>query len=120
MPVLASISCELIQESCLASRYVDRGQEYRDPNLFARHLGQAVLERFSGIRLIGEIERREGEETFKALRDALRDALSRTSLGQVCQAGSPPWRAVLSLYFVWTGIFAFGEKAGHDLWPPVM
>ncbi|GEM_PF-3482833 len=120
MSVLASLSKEAITEAYHSSQCVDRGQEYLDPNLFAKNLGQVILEQFAGIRLIGEIERREGKETYDALSNSLRAARSGTSLWQICQNGSAAWRAILSLYFVWTGIFSYGEESGHDLWPPVM
>ena len=120
MAVLASLSKSVITEAFLSSQYVDRGQEHWDPDLFAKILGQVILEQFAGIRLIGEIERIEGKETYDALSSFLRIALSEASLWEICRNGSPGWRAILSLYFVWTGIFSYGDESGHDLWPPVM
>ena len=89
-------------------------------DLFAKILGQVILEQFAGIRLIGEIERIEGKETYDVLSSLLRIALSEASLWEICRNGSAGWRAIFSLYFVWTGIFSYGEESGHDLWPPVM
>lgn len=120
MSVLASLSKDVMTDAYLSSQYVDRGQTYWDPNLFAKNLGQVVRDQFAGIRLMGEIERREGKETYDALTSSLKKALAEASLWNICQNGSAGWRAVLSLYFVWTGIFSYGEESGHDLWPPVL
>ena len=120
MSVTASLSKEAIEQAFSSSQLVDRGQTCYDASLFARILGETVLEQFAGIRLIGEIERIEGKETYNVLSRCLRTALSEGSLREICQSGSPGWRAILSLYFVWAGIFSYGEESGHDLWPPVM
>jgi hypothetical protein len=120
MSVTASLSKEAITHAFSSSHYVDRGERHWDASLFAGNLGKVVLEQFRGIRLIGEIERIEGKETYDVLSRVLRTALSEASLGKICQGGSASWRAILSLYFVWTGIFSYGEESGHDLWPPVM
>lgn len=120
MSVLASLSKDVIMEASLSSRYIDRGQGAWDSDLFVKKLGQAVLEQFAGIRLIGEIERIEGKATYETLSTFLSTILSKTFLWQICQNGSVEWRAILSVYFVWTGIFFYGEESGHDLWPAVM
>ena len=84
--------------------------------------GEHVLEAFSGIRLIGEIERLEGRETYEELRDCLGQFVngSETALAEVLDNGNEQMRAAFGLYFVWTGIFAYGEESGHELWPPVL
>ncbi|MBW2030851.1 MAG: hypothetical protein JRJ31_17445 [Deltaproteobacteria bacterium] len=73
------------------------------------------------VKLIGEIERKEGKATYDALQDCLRSIFNRSnrfdlSLLQTKQGYS---RAVMSLYLVWTGIFFFGQEQGHEFWPHV-
>ena len=84
--------------------------------------GDHVLEAFSGIRLIGEIERPEGRETYEELKVSLGQFVngSEAALAEVLDYGNEQMRAVFGLYFVWTGIFAYGEESGHELWPPVL
>ena len=92
------------------------------PSKFFRELGKIILDEFSGIRIIGQIERPEGKATYDTLKqclqsiagyygyfDALLDAVLETE----------QFRSVLSLYFVWTGIFHYGEDEGNELWPHI-
>ena len=120
MSITASLGKEAIGQAFSSSQYADRGPTDWDLQLFERNLGKIVLEQFGGIRLIGEIERIEGKETYDVLTCFLRIALSKASLWNICSKGSAGWRAILSLYFVWTGIFCYGEESGHDLWPHIM
>ena len=84
--------------------------------------GDHVLEAFSGIRLIGEIERPEGRETYEELKVCFGQFVngSEAALADVLDYGNKQTRAACGLYFVWTGIFAYGEESGHELWPPVL
>ena len=90
--------------------------------VFLEDLGDRIVEAFSGIRLIGEIERPEGRETYEELKVCLGQFVngSGTALAEVLDYGNKQMRAVFGLYFVWTGIFAYGEESGHELWPPVL
>ena len=85
-------------------------------------LGEIVLDEFIGIKLIGEVERTEGKETYETLRDCLKSAFASSSdLEWVSVNKIIPnkFRAVMSLYFVWAGVFAYGEEQGHELWPHI-
>lgn len=93
-----------------------------DGRAFLEDLGAHVLEAFSGIRLIGEIERPEGRETYEELKGCVGQFVngSEAVLAEVLDYGNKQMRAVFGLYFVWTGIFAYGEESGHELWPQVL
>ena len=90
--------------------------------VFLEDLGDRILEAFSGIRLIGEIERSEGRETYEELKGCLGQFVngSEIVLAEFLDNGNKQIRGVFGLYFVWTGIFAYGEESGHELWPPVL
>ena len=119
MAVLAPLSKQDISNA-LASSYVGRpGFEKLDPTRFGEIFGRLVVRQYDGIRLVGEIEQKEGEETYKELQKCLKLVLSGSSLWSICRQGSKAWRAILSLYFVYTGIFLYGEDWGHDLWPHI-
>lgn len=120
MSFYASISKQIVNEACTASQYIYKGKKIIHGNIFVKNLGGVILEQFEGIRLIGEIELSEGQQTYHVLRNALRQALALTSLEEICNNSTIYWRAVLSLYFVWTGTFHYGEEVGHELWPSVM
>ena len=112
MQVEASISKETIQKVF---------QNTLDSTSFFDDLGDIVLEAFSGVRLIGEIECQEGKETYEELRACLNQVIGDTPRHLAIFAPSMrQFRAVFSLYFVWTGIFAYGEESGHELWPPIL
>lgn len=88
---------------------------------FFYELGGIVLDEFSYIRIIGQIERAEGPDTYKMLKACLQRVLR-----PYCHINSIPndasqkrLRAVLSLYFVWEGVFSYGQAAGHELWPHI-
>ena len=120
MSVQASLSKQDIQYAAyLASQQVDYKNLIWRENVFIQTLGDVIRDHFKSVRLIGEIERREGQETYDVLRLSLQDALYSTTLRQICQNGTASWRAAFSLYFVWTGIYCYGEESGHDLWPAV-
>jgi hypothetical protein len=90
-----------------------------DRDSFFKQLGGIVLEEFSGITLIGEIERPKGKETYEVLQVCLREWFRNKSDVYVILHGTKQWRAVLSLYFVWTGIFTYGIEQRHELWPHI-
>lgn len=119
MSVRAAIGKSLLSDAMSSSVYFDQGEKLCDVGLFVQHLGNAILEEYSGIRLIGEIERTEARDTYETLRGLLSAILDKPMLRAVLQEGTRQWRAILSLYFVWAGIFSYGEDSGHDLWPPV-
>lgn len=106
-----TISRKLIREVANADRWA-----------FLEDLGDRVLEAFSGIRLIGEIERPEGRDTYEELRSRLGQVVkgSETVLSEILEMDSKQMRATFGLYFVWTGIFSYGEESGHELWPQVL
>ena len=89
---------------------------------FVEDLGGHVLEAFSGVRLIGEIERPEGKGTYDELKRRLGQFVngSEDVLIEVLDYGNKEMTATFALYFVWTGIFAYGEDSGHELWPQVL
>lgn len=120
MPLSASLSERIINEAYAASQYTDKDRKIIDGSIFFKNLGQVILEQFEGIRLIGEIELKEGKQTYRVLRNSLRQTLALTSLNEICNNSTTYCRAVLSLYFVWTGTFHYGEEVGHELWPSVM
>ena len=113
MHTQAAISKELIR-GIFANAY--------DGWAFLDDLGDRILEAFSGIRLIGEIERPEGRETYEELKVCFGQFVngSETVLAEVLDYDNKQMRAAFGLYFVWTGIFAYGEESGHELWPPVL
>lgn len=91
------------------------------PLLFFEVLGRIILKEFQHIRLIGEIERPEGEETYHALRDSLCQYLKYCRIPRFSDdfVSTRNARAVISLYFVWTGIFEYGEEQGNEFWPHI-
>ena len=93
--------------------------EPESPSEFLHKLGEVIIEDFSDVRLIGELERPEGKGTYDALIDCLQKVLQgyKRFPFSLFQYEAP--RAVISLYFVWTGIFCYGEGHGNELWPPV-
>ena len=109
----ATISKELIRNKFEAAC---------DKWAFLEDLGDCILEAFSSIRLIGEIERPEGRETYEELKACLVQIVNgpEAVLAEVLDYNNKQMRAVFGLYFVWTGIFAYGEEAGNELWPPVL
>ncbi len=115
MRIQASLNITDIEAAQRAAQRHEKGRTFYDAGLFGKTFGQVVLEQFQGIRLIGEIERREGPETYEVLKTCLNDILSATFLPQLCRNASPSWRAILSLYFVWTGTFNYGEESGREL-----
>ena len=68
-----------------------------------------MLDEFSGITLIGQIERPEGQEAYDVLQVCLRELFRNALRVHRSHHGTKQWRAVLSLYFVWTGIFHVEE-----------
>lgn len=89
---------------------------------FFDELGDIILNEFSYIKIIGQIERPEGEETYEMLRCCLDKILSRYGaiISFLNTVVIPKrLRAVFSLYFVWTGVFHYGKKSGNELWGPV-
>ena len=91
-------------------------------NRFFDDLGENILEELDDIKLIGEIERPEGIDTYNALKACLKQYLDLREEPQFFNPSifsTRESRAVLSLYFVWTGIFHYGEKQGHELWDHV-
>jgi hypothetical protein len=112
MQVEASISKETIQKVF---------QNTLDSESFFDDLGDIVLEEFSGVRFIGEVECQEGKETYEELRACLDQVIvDKSHHLAIFNPSTRQLRAVFSLYFVWTGIFAYGEESGHDLWPPIL
>ena len=111
MQVEASISKEIIQKVF---------QNTFDHASFFDDLGDIVLGMFAGVRLIGEIECQEGKETYEELRACLDRVVVDKSRHLDTFPSTRQLRAVFSLYFVWAGIFAYGEESGHDLWPPIL
>ena len=101
-----------IREALNSSCINDRGECHTDPKLFLEHLGSVVIDCFSRVRLIGAVEPREGRETYRELKRALRSISWKYFF-------SREGHAVISLYLVWTGIFCYGEEKGHELWPHV-
>jgi len=91
------------------------------PIYFLSELGEIILDEFASIRLIGEIERPEGRSTFTSLKDALKSVLGQFERFPISffETEHGRSRAVLSLYFVWTGIFYYGEEQGNELWPHI-
>lgn len=93
------------------------------PLKFFEELGNIVLEEFSGIRVIGQIERPEGKATYETLKDCLQSVFKCykdfDSILEDVQIVQKRFRAVLSLYFVWTGVFHYGKVEGHELWAHV-
>lgn len=120
MRIQASLSITDIETARRAAQCHEKGRTCYDAGLFGKTFGSVVLEQFQGIRLIGEIERREGPKTHEALKICLNDILSETPLPQLCRNASPSWRAILSLYFVWSGTLSYGEETGSELWPHIM
>ncbi|RJR25702.1 MAG: hypothetical protein C4582_03095, partial [Desulfobacteraceae bacterium] len=93
-----------------------------DPYRFFSQFGDAVLDEFAGIRLIGVVERKEGEDTYETLKKCLGAILGGSQnreLDSVMKLIPNKFRAVMSLYFVWAGIFTYGEEQGHELWPHI-
>ena len=88
------------------------------PSEFFTRLGNIILDEFSGIRIIGQIERPEGKDTYDALKQCLRTYLSHYRNFDALP-NDVYSRSVFSLYFVWTGIFHYGEEEGSELWPHV-
>ena len=115
----AAISKRTIEEALKSCRGSEGGKAVKDLSVFAKSLGRYIAEQFSGIRLIGEIERVEARKTYEALTSCLSSVLSGADLLWIVNNGNAHWRAILSLYFVWTGVFLYGDEAGHDLWPPI-
>lgn len=96
-------------------------QQEKNPDGFFLELGNVVLEEFTDIKLIGDIERPEGRDTYEALKEYLKTVLEyfdRFPL-HIFENEDGHYRAVMSLYFVWTGIFLYGEEQGHELWPHI-
>ena len=120
MPLSASLSERIINEAYAASQYTDKDRKIIDGSIFFKNLGQVILEQFEGIRLIGEIELKEGKQTYRVCTIHFCQTLALTSLNEICNNSTTYCRAVLSLYFVWTGTFHYGEEVGHELWPSVM
>ena len=111
MPERVSISKERIQR--LFDTTLDEWS-------FLDDFGDLILEHFADIRLIGEVERAEGRETYETLRACLdKLVVDQECLETICRSATRQWHAVFGLYFVWTGIFAFGQQVGNELWPPV-
>jgi len=94
-----------------------------NPPEFFEKFGNIIIDEFSGIRIIGQIERPEGEATYETLRGCLQSVLKNYKnfdrLLDDTQLIQKRFRAVLSLYFVWTGIFRYGEYEGNELWPHI-
>ena len=88
---------------------------------FLNELGRIIRAELVGLGLIGEIERPEGKDTYDALKNALKKFYRIKKMGDFDPAyiDSPDRRAVLSLYFVWAGVFNYGADGGHDFWPHV-
>jgi len=87
---------------------------------FFYELGKIILDEFSNIRIIGQIERPEGKATYDALKQCLNSfTKSYQNVESMIQTVPKHSRAVLSLYFVWTGVFHYGEEEGNELWPHV-
>jgi hypothetical protein len=100
----------------------DAFEQGKDPYGFFSKLGELILDEFASIRLIGEIERKDGRKTYELLKDCLKKILSQASTGKldsVFKLIPNKFRAVMSLYFVWSGIFSYGEEQGHELWPHI-
>ena len=99
----------------------EESEPIRFEHRFFSSLGSRIVDEFSDIRLIGEIERPEGKETYEALRKSLKEFFEIRGARQF----EPDFffdreaRAVLSLYLVWTGIFSYGVDKGNDIWPHV-
>ena len=119
MTIAERISKRTIQQIFESRPQTSRPEYYVDTDSFFKQLGDIVLEEFSGIMLIGEIERPEGEETYEVLQVCLRELFRNKPGVHVILHGTKQWRAVLSLYFVWTGIFHYGVEHGHELWPHI-
>lgn len=100
----------------------NESEPIRYPHKFFENLGKEILDEYSDIRLIGQIERPEGKETYETLKKCLKHYLV---LRKEDKTFNPDFyetrksRAVICLYFVWTGIFNYGEKQGNELWPPI-
>jgi hypothetical protein len=93
------------------------------PSTFLEVLGKIIRKEFAHIKLIGEIERPEGEDTFHALRDCLHRYFRFRFINRFdpdrSDLDNQNARAVISLFFVWTGIFEYGEDQGNELWPHI-
>ena len=89
---------------------------------FLNELGSIIRAELVGLRLIGEIERPEGKDTYDALRNALKRFCRIKKMGDFDPAyfDFPDRREVMSLYFVWAGVFNYGADGGHDFWPHVL
>jgi len=88
------------------------------PVLGLQAIGRGLVEEFKSIRLIGEIERPDGEGSYESLRECLK--LASWDSPQVCLSIGETdrnIRATLSLFFVWAGIMHYGEEQGHEFWP---
>lgn len=92
-----------------------------NPQEFLYQTGAILLDEFSDIKLIGQIERPEGEETYRVFQKYLSKILKfyfndkfNPHFFEFKEA-----RAVIALYFVWTGIFDYGEDRGKELWPHI-
>jgi len=81
-------------------------------------LGKELLERFSEVSLIGEIELEEDEGTYRHLREILRENDGRR-LHDILTIGSSQSNAILSFLMVFTARFEYGDGWGNDLWPHV-
>lgn len=119
MPTYSAIGINTIQESLTGAQSGYLGKYVADRELFIRSLGDSIIEEFSKVKLIGEIERLEGRDTYEFFKKNIRKYIDRSLLLSILRNGSRQWRAILGLYFVWAGIFEYGEESGHELWPPV-
>ena len=90
---------------------------------FFYELGSIILDEFSNIRIIGQIECPEDKVTYDALKQCLKSLAksyhNAKSMMDDIQTVPKQYHSVFSLYFVWTGIFHYGEEEGNELWPHV-
>lgn len=88
---------------------------------FLSQLGKIIRDEFSGLRLIGEIERPEGKATYETLKDALKKIFRIQKMKEFDPDyfDWPDRRAVITLYFVWAGVFNYGAEGKSDLWPHI-
>lgn len=95
--------------------------DIRHGNKFFYHLGTIIRDELSDLRLIGEIERPEGKDTYYTLRNALKAFFKIRNFNELDPYffDFPQNRAVISLYFVWAGVFYYGSEGGHDFWPHI-
>ena len=91
---------------------------HNNPHSALQAFGRLIVEEFKSIKLIGEIERPDGEDSYESLRESLKIAFWEfPRVGLSINETDRNSRAALSLFFVWAGIMHYGEEQGHEFWP---